>query len=85
MLQNIRKNDMVKVWGKVTKRYDKYSINLSEEEDVVEITKKEDFMIDLFFYTIPISLIGARLYFVLFHLSRLVLFSFLSSLFSLIV
>lgn len=28
---------------------------------------KEEFMIDLFFYTIPISLIGARLYFVIFH------------------
>lgn len=28
----------------------------------------EDFMINLFFFTIPISLIGARLYFVVFHL-----------------
>lgn len=29
---------------------------------------EESFMIDLFFYTIPISLVGARLYFVLFNL-----------------
>lgn len=26
MLQNIRKNDMIKIWGNVTKRYDKYSV-----------------------------------------------------------
>lgn len=29
---------------------------------------KEDYMINLFFYLVPIALIGARLYFVLFHL-----------------
>ena len=26
MLQNLRKNDMIKVWGSVSKRYDKYNI-----------------------------------------------------------
>jgi len=26
MLQNISKNDMIKVWGSVSKRFDKYSI-----------------------------------------------------------
>ena len=26
LLQNINKNDMIKVWGSVTKRFDKYSI-----------------------------------------------------------
>ena len=28
----------------------------------------EDFMINMFFYLVPIAIIGARLYFVLFHL-----------------
>lgn len=30
MLKNINKNDMIKVWGTVTKRYDKYSINVNK-------------------------------------------------------
>lgn len=31
---------------------------------------KEDYMINLFFYLVPIALIGARIYFVLFHLDQ---------------
>lgn len=30
MLQNIKKNDMIRVWGYVTKRYDKYSITINK-------------------------------------------------------
>jgi len=30
MLQNVEKNDMIKVWGTVTKRFDKYSINVNK-------------------------------------------------------
>ncbi len=30
MLQNISKNDMIKVWGTVSKRFDKYSINVNK-------------------------------------------------------
>jgi len=30
MLQNVRKNDMIKVWGSVSKRYDKYNIVASK-------------------------------------------------------
>jgi len=29
LLQNISKGDMIKVWGSVTKRFDKYSIIIS--------------------------------------------------------
>ena len=34
LLQNINKGDMIKVWGSVTKRFDKYSVvinNISKE------------------------------------------------------
>ena len=32
MLQNVKKNDMIKVWGTVTKRYDKISITINNME-----------------------------------------------------
>ena len=37
----------------------------------------EDFMINLFFYMIPISIIGARLYYVIFNLDYEHILSFL--------